>query len=133
MELGRARIVRRFWSSETGLASFEVALWLPVYALVIGLIVDATFLMYGKAEMWSVANDASRLVALGRMDETTAKEWVEDTAAGERGYAATVTKDGDFVTTVVERPFSSVPSLGVVTSLSAKLTAEVHYKIEPTT
>ena len=126
------RAAWKFAKQEHGAASVEAVIWFPIYILVIGVIFDSTMLMVGQTEMWSVASDSSRMVALGRMDEDAAKVWVEETVGTERGFTATITTTGDVVTTQIIRPFRAVPSLGIITSNSAELIAEAHYRLEPT-
>ena len=124
---------RDFISKEDGVTTVEAVIWFPIYILIIGIVFDTTMLLIGQTEMWSVAGDSSRAVALGRMDENEAVEWIEDTVGADRGFTATVTTNGDLVTTEISRPFRSVPSLGIITSLSAALVAEANYRLEPAT
>ena len=125
--------MRRFLNDENGTASVEAVIWFPIYMLVIGLVFDSTMLLIGKTEMWSIANDTSRMVALGRMDEATAENYVENIVGKDLGLSADVSTTGDVVTTTITRDFRSVPSIGVITSLSAELETQSHYRIEPTT
>ncbi len=55
--------IRANIASDEGNISVESVLWFPVYMLVISLVFDATMLMMGQTQLWSVASDASRMVA----------------------------------------------------------------------
>ena len=127
-----ANCFRRFGRQENGTVTVESVIWFPIYLLILGLIFDATMLMMGKTEMWSIANDTSRLVALGRMTESEAEDYVNNTLSGNRGLVADVTTSGDIVSTVITRPFGTVGSLGIINSSTAELTTQSFYRIEPT-
>ena len=124
--------VRRFSGGDDGTATVESVIWFPVYLLILGFIFDATMLMMGKTEMWSIANDTSRMVALGRMTEAEAEDYVNNTLGAERGYVADVTSDGNIVSTIITRPFGKVASLGIINSATAELTTQSFYRVEPT-
>ena len=122
-----ARNLREFEKQEDGTATVESVIWFPIYLLILGLIFDVTMLMMGQTEIWTVANDTSRMVALGRMTESEAETYVTT----NMGFVVDVTSDGNIVTTRIERPFGEVASLGIINSATANLIAESHYRIEP--
>ncbi len=69
-----ARLVR----DERGMATVEFVLWLPVFATVMLVAIDATVLYLHHTEMWNVARDVARRVAVGDIDENEAKQYVVD-------------------------------------------------------
>lgn len=97
---------RSFSEDDTGTATMEFVLWLPVFLLIIGLIVDTTLAMTLHSRHYDVARDASRGVALGVVEEATAKANAEATLGG--GHVVSVEKDGLFVTTTVNVPLEDV-------------------------
>ena len=126
------REVRSFNDAEDAAVSVEAVFWMPVFILILGVVFGATVLMISRTEMWSIANDTSRMVALGRMSDDEAEDFIEESFDGARGYQGTVTETGEIVTTVVTRPFRTVGSIGIIASNSVNLTAISHYRVEPT-
>ncbi len=70
--------LRGLLRDERGTATVEFVLWLPVFATIMLVAIDATVLYLHHTEMWNVARDVARRVAVGDIDETEAKQYVAD-------------------------------------------------------
>jgi Flp pilus assembly protein TadG len=68
--LGR---LRRLASDERGSVTIEYVLWLPFFAVLIGLAADASLTFHTHSRMWDAARDAARRTATGQMDAKQAE------------------------------------------------------------
>ena len=96
--------------NESGGATVEFVLWLPVFMLIVALIIDATLLLQTQSRFFDVARSASRQVALGILTEQQAEEFVARTFRNDSAFSVTVGPDesGELVTTTISVPFSKV-------------------------
>lgn len=62
---GRNGWVRRFFRRDSGTASVEAVIWLPVFIIFFKLLVDATMIMFGQAQALRVVQDLNRGISLG--------------------------------------------------------------------
>ena len=65
---GRKRRLKHFSRHEDGAATVEAVLWLPVFIVFFGLLVDATMIMFGQAQTLRVVQDLNRGISLGRIE-----------------------------------------------------------------
>lgn len=68
----------RFFRDEYGSATIEFLLWVPVFVALLLATVDATILYLHHTEMWNVARDVARRVAVGDISEADAVNTVQD-------------------------------------------------------
>ncbi|WP_238368756.1 TadE/TadG family type IV pilus assembly protein [Mesobacterium pallidum] len=63
----------RFRSRESGSATVEFAIWLPIYLGLFSVIVDTSLVLFQMSRVWDVARDTTRQVAVGHWtpDEAT--------------------------------------------------------------
>lgn len=122
---------RTFRENENGSSTVEVAMWLPVFFLILIGSIEATLLLRAQTKLWSVASDTSRLVALHEMDLKAAKAYAESMAAEGDIYIATVLNHGQTVETRLERSFSDVVGISLLSSLGKSLSVSSTYRIEP--
>lgn len=64
--------VREFFRDERGNASVEFVLWIPGFALLLIVTTDASVLYLTHTEMWNVARDTARKVAIGEITDAEA-------------------------------------------------------------
>ncbi len=57
----------RFIRDQTGTATIEFVLWVPVYVILLVAVTDASILYLTHSEMWSTARDSARLISVGAM------------------------------------------------------------------
>ncbi len=74
---GAARVSRRFLGDESGTATIEFVLWIPVFAVILVAAIDATILYLHHTEMWNVSRDVARRVAVADITEAEAAAVVE--------------------------------------------------------
>ena len=72
-----AGISRRFLGDESGSATIEFVLWVPVFAVILVAVIDATILYLHHTEMWNVSRDVARRVAVADISEADAAAAVE--------------------------------------------------------
>lgn len=100
--------VKRFKRDESGSASVEIALWMPFFWLVFGLIVDATMLFQQQTQFLDVAREASRQVSIDNMSAVEAHAFILNQFSGIEGIEADVMIDATSVTATVNAPISSL-------------------------
>lgn len=64
------RLARR----DHGGATIETVLWLPVFALILGIVADTSLVFGSQAEALRIVQDANRSLSLGRIRTTAAAE-----------------------------------------------------------
>ena len=69
---------RKFRDDETGTATIESLLWMPIFFFLFVLITNASFIFYGKAQALKIIQDGNRTFAVGRItDADDAKDAIE--------------------------------------------------------
>ena len=68
----------RLLGDERGTATVEFVLWIPVFVTIMLVAIDATVLYLHHTEMWNVARDVARRVAVGDITESQAVDYVVD-------------------------------------------------------
>ncbi len=66
--------VRRFRQCETGAATIEFVLWLPLVVMILLLIVDASMLFMGRTQAIRVLQDTNRLYSVGQFTGSSAEK-----------------------------------------------------------
>ena len=75
----RRRFMRNFLRRESGTATVEFVLWLPVVMLIFGLIVDVSLVFGGEAQALRVVQDANRGLSVGHFQTIdAAKAYILD-------------------------------------------------------
>jgi len=103
MKLGER--IKRWGGDESGGTTIEFLLWLPIMVTMLTMTTDATLLMHQQQNIYNVARDASRQVALGQKTDEEAAAIVVERLEAEEADVSIVIEDG-FVTTNVSIPFS---------------------------
>lgn len=67
-----------FLRDETGWATIEFVLWVPVFAVLLIATIDATVIYLQHTEMWNVSRDVARRVAVGDMVESDVVQVVQN-------------------------------------------------------
>jgi Flp pilus assembly protein TadG len=70
---GLLKSIRRFRQCESGAATIEFVLWLPIVVMVLLLIVDASMLFMGRTQAIRVLQDTNRLYSVGQFTGTSAE------------------------------------------------------------
>ena len=110
----------RFKQDQNGSATVEAVLWIPIFALVLGLLVDTSMIFHGQSKVIRVVQDANRNISIGRLTtETEVETYITDQLAtfGVTPSDVTATSDGNVVLTNVTVPVSQFQILQYFTSL----------------
>ncbi len=59
--------LHRFIRDQTGTATIEFVLWVPVYVITLVAVTDASILYLTHTEMWNAARDSARRISVGAM------------------------------------------------------------------
>ena len=114
------RFGARFKQDQNGSATVEAVLWIPIFALVLGLLVDTSMIFHGQSKVIRVVQDANRNISIGRLTtETEVETYITDQLAtfGVTPSDVTATSDGNVVLTNVTVPVSQFQILQYFTSL----------------
>ena len=127
------KAVLSFARDEDAAITVAFVLWVPVFVLILALTVDATVLFISQANMWSVARDTSRFMAIGLYSTTDAEAY----AAAQLpiwGEQSTIvaSRNANFVTINLSVPIGEVAPFnisGIFTD--GFLVAELSQRVEP--
>lgn len=64
----------RFLRAEQGASTIEFVIWVPVFALLLGLVADAALIYGGQARILRVVQDGNRAMSIGRVTDTNTLE-----------------------------------------------------------
>ncbi|MEM1316256.1 MAG: TadE/TadG family type IV pilus assembly protein [Pseudomonadota bacterium] len=87
---------------DRGSATVEHALWLPVFASLIGVSIDASLSFHTHGRMWDAARETARRVAVGEMTPAAARGYAASMLPGNAEYTVRVVQtSGDMPTVTV--------------------------------
>lgn len=66
--------LNRFFTDEKGAFTIEFVLWVPIILVLLAIVIDATTIYVVHTEMWNVARDTARRVAMGKITSEDAAE-----------------------------------------------------------
>ncbi len=66
--------LRRFIRDQTGTATIEFVLWVPVYVILLVAVTDASILYLTHTEMWNAARDTARRISVGAINAAGAPD-----------------------------------------------------------
>ena len=124
----------RFLRDERGSATIEFVLWVPVFAAILIAAIDATVLYLHHTEMWNVARDVARRVAVGDITEAQAADYVEqELSLYADSYSVSTSEPSDpDVTIAIHTSVADASVFGYFDAvLGSWLTATVVMRREP--
>ncbi|MFD2741358.1 TadE/TadG family type IV pilus assembly protein [Sulfitobacter aestuarii] len=100
------RRVAHFWRNEDGSTTIETVIWLPIFMLLLGLIINVAMVFFNESQITRIVQDGNRAFSLGRLEDPKA---VEDYIAERLAYLeATLTinsgRTGGVITTTLSTP-----------------------------
>lgn len=128
--LHRARsALHRFMRNDAGSGTIETVLWVPVFALIIGLIADTSLIFGRQAEALRVVQDANRALSIGRLLTPEAAEAYVLDAISEISPNATVDTEvvDGIIITRLNMPASDLSATGIFAtfdSVTVNITSE---------
>ncbi len=66
---------------QAGSATIEFLIWLPVLMFFLLLVVDVSFVLFGKSQALRIIQDANRAVSVGALEVPEAKQFISDSFA----------------------------------------------------
>lgn len=106
--------------SESGGATVEAVLWMPFFVFLFSLVVDASLVFGGQAEILRIVQDTNRGLSLGRYANiAAAKAHIElEIAELSPGAVVTVEAPDGIITTLVVIPASDLTATGIFDGFS---------------
>lgn len=114
------RLGARFRKQSEGSATVEAVLWVPIFALVLGLMVDTSMIFHGQSKVIRVVHDANRNISMGRLTSSTeVEDFIKTQLAAFKVTPTTVSavSDDNIVVTTVTVPASEFQVLQYFSSL----------------
>ncbi|MFQ5438194.1 MAG: TadE/TadG family type IV pilus assembly protein [Paracoccaceae bacterium] len=108
------KLLRKFLRDDDGNATVEFVLWLPLIAGVIVGAFDLNIVLMTQSNMWSVARDTARRVAIGDLTASEGQAYaINQLTFMNFEYGVDVTASDD-VTVDIQTSLSNVAVLGVM-------------------
>ncbi len=122
----------RFLRDETGSATVEFVLWVPLFGFLLALIADCTMVFMANARMWDVARDTTRRMALRIITPEEAEDLVRSRLEADGRTVSVTAEDGNEVVVSIAMPIEEVNVFGPLSGLlPGDLTARVVMLREP--
>ena len=124
--------VVRFLSDESGSSTVEFVLWVPLFATLLMMTVDASFMYMNMTRMENAARDGARRLAMGQYDEAAIVPVVlSGLPAGDFNVNANCST-ADYACITVRRPSGSMMAFGFFKPLLGQnFGAEIRMRYEP--
>lgn len=123
----------RYLGQTEGAATIEVVIWVPIFALLLGLIADAALVFGGQARILRVVQDGNRAMSIGRVtdpDELEVQIASNLSDLSPRAVVTTTVPDGVISTTVVV-PLADLTATGLVSAFDGlSLTVSAQHMAE---
>lgn len=128
----RRSALRARLSDESGNASIEVVIWMPLFILLIAIIFDASMIFMNRAHVLREIQDANRAFAVGRIDMAGAQAQIAGRIAQLGSDAVpTVARQGDFVLSTVTLRAGDLSSVGLLQPFAnLQMTVDARHLIE---
>jgi len=127
--------IREFLQDQRGSATIEFVLWIPGFALLLIVTADASVLYLTHTEMWNVARDTARRVAIGDITDTQATTVAAASLPSKNTYTVTHSNASEadvFVQISVNIGDAAVFGRYFSGILNRPMTARVTMRREPT-
>ncbi len=127
------RSVPNFFADESGTATIEFVLMVPLFAMVLLLLADASFLFLRHTSLMNISRDTARIVSRYAMTPAEGKAYAEATAkTGQSKATAEVTVSDGFVTVIISSDSASSAPFGIVDfAVGDKIVARAISTMEP--
>ena len=120
-----ARIVQRlraFRRNEEGTASVEAVLWFPLFGMLSSLLVDATVLFHGEAEIHRIVHDTNRRVSINSLQSQSdavafATSRLKSLGIKPKEVQVSIDSNGNYVATLVKVEAKTLQKFGTFSAL----------------
>lgn len=109
--------LKRFLFNESGSATIEFVIWMPMFSFLLALIADASMVFMANARMWDVARDTARRMALRTLTAEEARELALANLYYMGQSAEVETTDGSDVIVQIAVPIEDATVFGPFSSL----------------
>lgn len=121
-----------FLSDDRGSVTIEFVLWVPVFAVIMMLASDASFMYLTMTRMENAARDAARRVSMGQLDTATVSNYVASGLDSGPYSVSAECSTIDYACVQIQRPVDSIVSFRVLTALlGTSIGAEMKMRLEP--
>ncbi|GGE34465.1 hypothetical protein GCM10011360_22900 [Primorskyibacter flagellatus] len=94
------KLLHRLRSDESGSATIEAIIWIPIFVWVLVVIVNASVVLYQKNEAYRIVQNANRVLSTGYMKtEAETEAFIHDRLAGIAPEAVVTTRIVDGIVT----------------------------------
>lgn len=124
------KLLKKFVQNLEGSVTIETLLWVPVYYVLVGLVVDATSIAMTQARFQGIAADAARMMALGQFNETEALTYIDSRAFSFEYFDAEISTVDDIVSASITMSFANVFGLNILTRGDGVFGASAHFLAE---
>ena len=125
--------LKRFSKDESGAVTVEFVLWVPVFVLIMIVTVDASILLTSQANLWSIARDTSRLMAVGLYSDGDAENYALSRMPSW-GANATInaSRTANVATVNLSVPMASIAPFKIVSAFSSgNINVAISHHMEP--
>lgn len=124
--------MKRFARDERGGVTIEFVLWVPVFAFLLMLTVDASFMYLTITRMENAARDAARRVSIGQFTTATIEDYVLSELTDGPYDVSAACSTTDYACVQIVRPVDSIVTFGVLQALVGQTVgAETKMRLEP--
>lgn len=111
---------RRWTGDESGAATVEAVLWLPLFFFIFVLIIDTTMIFSQRAQALRVVQDANRAYAVGRLTEPEqVADFVKARLSDVSPSAIVYAEPGSgTIMTAVSMPAAELDAVGLITTFA---------------
>lgn len=125
-------MIRRFLADERGSFTIEFVLWVPLFAFLLMLTSDASFMYLTMTRMENAVRDATRQVSIGRLSRDEVPDYVQGELDAGPYEVSTDCSTDEFACVRVSRTVNSIVTFNVLTALIGETVgAETRMRLEP--
>lgn len=125
-------MMKRFLRDDRGSVTIEFVLWVPIFALLLMVTADASFMYLTITRMENAARDAARRVSIGQFNTDTIDNYVLSELTDGPYSVSAACSTSDYACVQISRPVNSIVTFGVLTALLGQsVGAETKMRLEP--
>jgi Flp pilus assembly protein TadG len=112
--------IRKFRNDESGSATVEAVLWLPLFVVFFVMVADVSFVFHRQAQTLRIVQDANRALSVGRLtSEDETEDFIVAALSGlTTGPIVSTTIDAGVITTRTLLPVSDLTAVGMFDFIS---------------
>ena len=123
-------LIKRFLKDEGASVTLETLMWIPIYVIMLGLVIDSSSIALTQSRMQAAVSDAARLVAIGRLTDTQAIALIQSRAYDVETFTASINTENSIVTATVTMPLGDLIGIGIIGRGTTPFGTSAHYVVE---